>query len=351
MVFCQGRSLAVFPTFQKIIPWGGSGLNFQIGLVTFSGIILISLSFSVLSETDELFHQTLSTAFPLFSAHRLCWLFPLCLDTCSSPSCHNSNCVLATVPLLQSLDGNTHHPPCLHSFLPLLSLGKCHAVTGYSFPPLGCSSHHSTGSPGAASKTQPWHRLKDILLLEGTPGMWGCITHGHSHCWWLLSWSHLFLDAPWCTSFFEASSISSWVVFHSSISTQYPSVNSTPMSSVTIHTLMQSTSPSPVLNHAQDIMWIHHGHLTLKTSHLNSQPSLQIWFVSATFRLHKWYHPLSEPETWKSFLTLPSPCAVRSRSLSGISNPASHEWKLVLFSRPTPKDWRQMSVVYCWEDW
>ena len=144
----------VFPTFQKIIPWGGHVLNVQTGMSHFQGSSSY-LSFPALSETDELFRQTLSTAFPPFSARHLCWLFPLCLDTCSSPSCHNSNCVLATVPLRQSLDGNTHHPLCLHSFLPLLSLGKRPAVTSYSLPPVGCSSHHSMGLPAAASRTQP----------------------------------------------------------------------------------------------------------------------------------------------------------------------------------------------------
>lgn len=64
------------------------------------------------------------------------------------------------------------------------------------------------------------------------------------------------------------------------ISTQYPSVNSTPVSSVTTHTLMQSTSPSPVLNHAQDITWIHHGHLTLSNfmSELTAFPTDLILF-------------------------------------------------------------------------
>ena len=249
----------------------------------------MSLFFSAVSETDELFHQRLSTTFPLFSKHHLCWLFPLCLDTCSSPSCHNSNCLLATVPLLQPRDGNTHHPPCLHSFLPLLSLGKCPAVTGYSFPPVGCSSHHNMGSPAAASRTQPWHRLKDSLLVEGTQGMWGCITHGHSHCWWLLSWNHLFLDTLWSMSFFQELPLwlpPPWLVFHSSISTHFPSVNSIPVSSMTMHTLMRSTSPSPVLNHTQDIMWIHHGLLTLSnfTSELTAFPIdlILYWYFQAS---------------------------------------------------------------------
>ena len=224
----------------------------------------------------------ISSLFP----HHLCWLFPLCLDTCSSSSCHNSNCVLATVPLFQSLDSNTHHPPCVYSFLPLLILGKCPAVTGFSFPPLGCSSHHSTGAPTAASRAQPCHRLKDILLLEGTQGMWGCITHGHSHCWWLLSWSHLFLDAPWSTSFFEEMLLwpplfphgwcftyfytISFCKFHSCVLSDHAHTDA-------IH--ISFSSPQPCTGHHVDTSWPSH-----------------------TQQLHVWTHSL--PYRSDSFLLL-----------------------------------------------
>lgn len=307
-------------------------------------------------RTDELFCQRLSTILPLFSAHRLCWFFPLCSDTCSSPSCHNSNCLLATAPsLLQSLDCNTHCPPCLLSVPPPLSSGKCPAVAGYSFPLVGCS-------PAAVSWTQPWHRLKDVLAVEGTRDMWGRITRGHSCCWQLPSWYHLFLDPrdprislrSCFLNFSMASCISYEQCFTPSILILHIFLLQIPL---LCPQLPCTNGCNPHLRLQPSTMHRTSCRYTTAISHsatstLNSQPSLQIWFFSAISRFHKWYHPLPEPETWKSFSTLHSPSsATRPLSLLRIRNAPSREGKRFFFSMSAPKDWKQIPVVYCWEDW
>lgn len=109
-----------------------------------------------------------------------------------------------------------------------------------------------------------------LTQAERRPGCWRDQRHVRPHhAWALMLLTASFLVSslpwlPWSTDFSQELLLELlygllyflWAVFHPlySNSTHFPSANSTPVSSTTMHKRMQPTSSSSALNHAQDTM-------------------------------------------------------------------------------------------------